>query len=63
MIIVEVNKEKNIETALRTYKNKVQKVKQIQQLRDKQTYTKPSVKRRAQLLKAIHVEKLRNGLK
>lgn len=63
MIIIEVNKEKNLETALRTYKNKVQKIKQVQNLRERQTYTKPSVKRRAEILKAIHVEKIKNGIK
>lgn len=62
MIIIDVNKEKNIESALRTYKNKVQKTKQIQNLRERQTYTKPSVKRRAQVLKAIYVGKIKNGL-
>jgi len=62
MIIIDVNKEKNIESALRTYKNKVQKTKQIQNLRERQTYTKPSVKRRAQVLKAIYVDKMKNGL-
>jgi ribosomal protein S21 len=34
MIIINLEKEKNIETALRTYKNKVQKTKQIQKLRE-----------------------------
>jgi small subunit ribosomal protein S21 len=62
MIIIEVNKEKNIESALRIYKNKVQKSRQIQQLRERQTYVKPSVKKREQVLKAIYVQKLKNGL-
>lgn len=62
MIIIEVSKEKNIESALRTYKNKVQKTRQIQQLRERQTYTKPSVKKREEILKAVYVEKMKNGL-
>jgi small subunit ribosomal protein S21 len=62
MIIIEVNKEKNIESALRTYKNKVQKSRQIQELRDRQTYKKPSIKKREQVLKAIYVQKVKNGL-
>lgn len=62
MIIIEVNKEKNIESALRTYKQKVQKTKQIQLLRDRQTYVKPSVKRREEVLKAVYVQKIKNGL-
>jgi small subunit ribosomal protein S21 len=62
MIIIDLNKEKNIETALRTYKNKVQKTKQIQKLRERQEFVKPSVVKRTERLKAIYVEQKRNGL-
>jgi len=62
MIIVDLSKEKNIETALRTYKNKVQKLKQIQKLRERQEFTKPSVKKRSERLKAIYVQQIKNGL-
>ena len=62
MIIVDLSKEKSIETALRTYKNKVQKVKQVQELRDRQVFVKPSVKKRTQRLKAVYVQQKRNGL-
>jgi small subunit ribosomal protein S21 len=62
MIIIDISKEKNIETALRTYKNKVQKTKQVQQLRERQVFVKPSVKKRTGKLKAIYIEQKRNGL-
>jgi small subunit ribosomal protein S21 len=62
MIIINLEKEKNIETALRTYKNKVQKTKQIQKLRERQVFIKPSVKKRTGRLKAIYLEQKRNGL-
>ena len=62
MIIVDLSKEKTIESALRTYKNKVQKTKQIQKLRERQEFTKPSVKKRSERLKAIYVQQKRNGL-
>ncbi len=62
MIIIDFKKEKNLESALRTYKHKVQKVKQIQNLRERQQFVKPSVKRRAEIRKAIHVQKMKNGL-
>ncbi len=62
MIIIDLKNEKNIESALRTYKSKVQKTKQIQKLRARQEFVKPSVKRREEILKAIYVEKLKNGL-
>jgi small subunit ribosomal protein S21 len=62
MIIIDMKKEKSIESALKTYKSKVQRTKQIQQLRERQEFVKPSVKRRAEVLKAVYVEKLKNGL-
>ena len=62
MIIINISKEKNIESALRTYKAKVQKTKQIQQLRERQEFVKPSVIRRKEVLKAIYIEQKKNGL-
>jgi small subunit ribosomal protein S21 len=58
MIIVNVNKEKNLESALKKYKHKVHKTKQIEKLRDKQEYTKPSVNRRSKKLKAVYKQQL-----
>ena len=51
MLIIEIKNEKGIESALRTYKQKVQKTKQIQKLRERQEFVKPSVKKRTQKLK------------
>jgi small subunit ribosomal protein S21 len=62
MIIIDLTKEKSIETALRTYKNKVQKTKQVQELRERQVFTKPSVKKRTGKLKAVYIQQKRNGL-
>jgi small subunit ribosomal protein S21 len=62
MIIIDLSKEKSIETALRTYKHKVQKVKQVQELRDRQVFVKPSVKKRTEKLKAVYIQQKRNGL-
>jgi len=39
-----VNVDKSIEYALKLYKSKVQKTKQIQKLRERQEFVKPSVK-------------------
>jgi small subunit ribosomal protein S21 len=62
MIIIDMKKEKSIESALKSYKSKVQKTKQIQKLREREKFVKPSVKRRTEVLKAVYVEKLKNGL-
>ena len=60
MLIVEVTK--NIETALKVYKNKVMKTRQIQKLRERQEFVKPSVKKRDMILKAKYVQQIKNGL-
>ena len=62
MIIINLSKEKNIESALRTYKQKVQKTKQVQKLRERQQFVKPSVKKRTEKLKAVYLQQKRNGL-
>jgi small subunit ribosomal protein S21 len=62
MIIVDLSKEKSIESALRTYKSKVLKVKQVQKLRERQEFTKPSVTKREQKMNAIYVQQKKNGL-
>jgi len=57
MIIVQV--KGTIEQALKQYKNKHNKIGIVKDLRDRQTFTKPSVKRRAEILKAQYVESKR----
>jgi len=62
MIIIDVTKEKNIESALRTYKSKVQKTKQIVKLRERQEFVKPSVLKRKEKITAIYKQQIKNGL-
>jgi small subunit ribosomal protein S21 len=57
MIIVNVSS--SIEQALKQYKNKHNKIGVVKELRNRQTYTKPSVKRRSEILKAKYVESKR----
>ena len=47
MLIIDI-KGGNIEGALKQYKKKVQSTKQIEELRERQTFVKPSVKKRLQ---------------
>jgi small subunit ribosomal protein S21 len=58
MVIIDVSKEKNLESALKKYKYKVQKTKQTEKLRERQSFTKPSVAKRSQKLKAIYKQQL-----
>ena len=62
MIIVDATKYGSIEQALKVYKNKVNKTKMINQLRERQTYTKPSVDRRKEVLDAIYKQQVINSL-
>jgi small subunit ribosomal protein S21 len=57
MIIVDTKKEKSIEMALKSLKNKVQKTRLVQELRERKEYVKPSVKKRKTLLSAIYKDK------
>jgi small subunit ribosomal protein S21 len=57
MLIVSV-KGGNIEWALKEYKRKVQSTKQIEELRDRKNFTKPSVKKRLQKEETIRKNKL-----
>ena len=45
MLVREI-KNGNVDGALKLYKRKIQSTKQIEQLRERQTYEKPSVKKR-----------------
>lgn len=57
MIIVTVKQNENIDKALKSLKSKVIKTKQIQILNKKKEFTKKSVEKRNQLLRAIYKEK------
>lgn len=54
MLIIDCTKYNSIDQALKVLKNKVNKTNLIKQLRDRQTYVKPSVVRRKEILDAIY---------
>ena len=60
MIIVPVKEGENIDRVLKKMKRKFEKTGVLRELRDRQKYTKPSVKKREQKLKAIYIQKLRD---
>ena len=62
MLYIKVDSNRGIEGALKLYKNKVQKTKQIQELRKRQEFVKPSVVKRNQRLKATYIQQIKNGL-
>lgn len=59
MIIVEV--DKGIEKALKKYKSKHKKLKINEELRNRKEFTKKSVKKRQQKLKAVYIQKLKEN--
>jgi small subunit ribosomal protein S21 len=60
MIIVKIKDNKSLEQALKLYKNKSAKLGIVKELRDRQEYVKPSVKRREILNKAKYVQRLKD---
>lgn len=60
MLIVKLDKNTNIERALKQLKSKVIKTRQSSQLVDRKEYEKKSVKKRKMIKKAIYVQKMKN---
>lgn len=59
MIIIDVKKEKSLDSALKKLKYKFTKNKTREQLFEKQEFTKKSVRRREEIRKASHREYVR----
>lgn len=58
MIIVNVKENESIEKALKRFKKKFDKTGAVRELRARQAFIKPSIKRRAQVIKAAYKQKL-----
>ncbi len=61
MIIVPLKEGENIERALKKFKRKFEKTGVIKELRDRQAFTKPSVRQRQQHLKAVYKQSLQSA--
>mgnify|MGYP000905290238 FL=1 len=61
MLRIEIKEGENIERALKRYKRKHRNVKVMQNLRENQFFTKPSVKRRREVQKAAYIQGLRDA--
>jgi small subunit ribosomal protein S21 len=62
MIIVPVKEGESIDRALKKLKRKFEKTGIVKELRERQKYTKPSVKRRDVVQRAIFIQKLDSEL-
>jgi len=58
MIVIPMKEGENIERALKKFKRKFEKTGVIKELRGRQVYTKPSIVRRKEKLRAIYVQQL-----
>ncbi|HRD44490.1 MAG TPA: 30S ribosomal protein S21 [Ferruginibacter sp.] len=61
MLIIDSKDCENIDKALKKYKKKFEKSHTLLQLRERQAFTKPSVKRRTQVLKAVYKQQMASG--
>jgi small subunit ribosomal protein S21 len=58
MIIINIKENESIDKALKRFKKKFDKTGAVRELRARQAFTKPSVKRREQVIKAAYKQKL-----
>lgn len=62
MIIVPIKEGENIDRALKKLKRKFEKTGILKELRERQKFTKPSVIKREQRIKARYVQKLKDSI-
>ena len=60
MLIIPIKDGENIDRALKRFKRKFDKTGTMRQLRQRQTFSKPSVTRRAEIQKAAYIQNLRH---
>ena len=58
MIIVNVKENESIEKALKRFKKKFDRTGAIRELRSRQYFEKPSIKRRAEVIKAAYKQRM-----
>lgn len=61
MLVVQLKEGDTLEKALKKFKKKFEKTGVVKELRERQKYTKPSVRRRQQKIRAVYRHKLQTG--
>jgi small subunit ribosomal protein S21 len=61
MLIIDSKDCENIDKALKKYKKKFEKSRILMQLRERQSFTKPSIRRRTEVLKAVYKQQVATG--
>jgi small subunit ribosomal protein S21 len=58
MLIIDTRESESLDKALKKYKKKFEKAGVLKQLKSRQSFTKPSVKRRSEVLKAEYRDEM-----
>ncbi|MFT5599877.1 MAG: small subunit ribosomal protein S21 [Parvicella sp.] len=61
MLVIPVKEGESIERALKKYKKKFDRTKVVRQLRKRQQFDKPSRIRRAEVIKAKYVQRMKEA--
>ena len=61
MIIVPIKEGENIERALKKFKRKFEKTGVVKELRARQAFQKPSIRKREVVKKAIYIQQLQQA--
>jgi small subunit ribosomal protein S21 len=61
MLMIDSKDCENIDKALKKYKKKFEKSKVLLQLRARQAFIKPSIRRRGEVLKAVYKQQMAAG--
>jgi small subunit ribosomal protein S21 len=59
MIVIQVKEHEPIERAIKRFKKRVDQVKILKELKNRRYYTKPSLKRKEEKLKARYVQRMK----
>ncbi len=57
MLIINIKENESIDKALKRFKKKFEKTGVLKQLRSRTSFTKPSVRRRGEIIKAAYIQK------
>jgi small subunit ribosomal protein S21 len=60
MIVVPIKEGENIERALKKFKRKFERTGTVKELRGRQAYVKPSVRKRQTKMRAQYIQKLQD---
>jgi small subunit ribosomal protein S21 len=61
MLIIDSKDCENIDKALKKYKKKFEKSRVLLQLRERQAFIKPSIRRRKEVWKAVYKQNIASG--